>query len=415
MKLKSIRYTNYRGLKTGEISFDDHLTVIVGKNGAGKSSVLSAANIAMSWIVARLKSDKTNGFYIEEDSITNGQMHAQLEADFDVLSSTISIPNKAKKGIQKKFSLCIDAVKEYATAKRNEFEQKNFRTSIPIMVYYGVKRAVIDIPLRINRHDYSLWDAYKDCFNGAANFRDFFCWFRNQEDIENEYKASKRNDDGKSYTRDLDAFRNALKIFMPEYKDIHVRRSPLRMQVSKHGETLDVNQLSDGEKIYLALIGDLCHRLALANPTLADPLQGEGIVLIDEIDLHLHPEWQGSFAARLTEVFPNIQFVITTHSPHVINRVEASAIRILTGADVKDADYSFGLPSEVILKDVMGLTNDQPEKVEKLIARIYEVLQQNNLAEVKPAITELENLAPGHPELTRMYKLAERLERRSAQ
>ena len=107
--------------------------------------------------------------------------------------------------------------------------------------------------------------------------------------------------------------------------------------------------------------------------------------------------------------------VITTHSPHVINRVEASAIRILTGADVKDADYSFGLPSEVILKDVMGLTNDQPEKVEKLIARIYEVLQQNNLAEVKPAITELENLAPGHPELTRLYKLAERLERRSAQ
>ena len=88
-----------------------------------------------------------------------------------------------------------DAVKEYTAAKRNEFEEKNFRTSIPVMVYYGVKRAVIDIPLRINRHDYSLWDAYKDCFNGAANFRDFFCWFRNQEDIENEYKASERNDD----------------------------------------------------------------------------------------------------------------------------------------------------------------------------------------------------------------------------
>ena len=415
MKLKSIRYTNFRGLKTGEVSFDDHLTVIVGKNGAGKSSVLSAANIVMSWIVARLKSDKANGFYIEEDSITNGQMHAQLEADFDMLSSIITIPNKAKKGIQKKFSLSIDAVKEYAVAKRNEFELKNFRTSIPVMVYYGVKRAVIDIPLRINRHDYFLLDAYKDCFNGAANFRDFFCWFRNQEDIENEYKASERNDDGKLYTRDLDAFRNALKIFMPEYEDIHVRRSPLRMQVRKHGETLDVNQLSDGEKIYLALIGDLCHRLALANPTMANPLQGEGIVLIDEIDLHLHPEWQGSFAARLTEVFPNIQFVLTTHSPHVINRVEASAIRILTGADVKDADYSFGLPSEVILKDVMGLTNDQPEMVEKLIGRIYEVLQQNNLAEVKQAITELETLAPGHPELSRLYKLAERLERRRTQ
>ena len=138
-------------------------------------------------------------------------------------------------------------------------------------------------------------------------------------------------------------------------------------------------------------------------------------MLIDEIDLHLHPEWQGSFAARLTEVFPNIQFVITTHSPHVINRVEASAIRILTGTDIKDADYSFGLPSEVILKDVMGLTNDQPEMVEKLIARIYEAMQQNNLPMVKSAIIELETLTPGHPELSRLYKLAERLERRRTQ
>ena len=415
MKLRGIKYINYRGLKTGEISFDDHLTVIVGKNGAGKSSVLSAVTIAMSWIVARLKSDKANGFYIEEDSITNGEMHAQLEVDFDVLSSPITIPNKAKKGIQKKFTLCIDAVKEYAAVKRREFEQKNFLTSVPVMVYYGVKRAVVDIPLRINRHDYSLWDAYKDCFNGAANFRDFFCWFRNQEDIENEYKASERHEDAKSYTRDLDAFRNAMKIFMPEYEGIHVRRSPLRMQVSKNGETLDVNQLSDGEKIYLALIGDLCHRLALANPTLDNPLLGEGIVLIDEVDLHLHPEWQGSFAAHLTEVFPNLQFVVTTHSPHVINRVEASAIRILAGADVKDADYSFGLPSEIILKDVMGLTNDQPEKVETLIARIYDALQQNNLIEVRQTINELETMSPGHPELSRLYKLAERMERRSVQ
>lgn len=113
----------------------------------------------------------------------------------------------------------------------------------------------------------------------------------------------------------LEAVREALRQFLPEFDNLTVRRNPLRMEVEKNGERLTVNQLSDGEKCLIALIGDLARRLAIANPVLRNPLDGEGVVLIDEIDLHLHPKWQRLVVPKLRTVFPNCQFVISTHSP----------------------------------------------------------------------------------------------------
>lgn len=81
---------------------------------------------------------------------------------------------------------------------------------------------------------------------------------------------------------------------------------------------LDVLQLSDGEKCTLALFGDIARRLAIANPSLDDPLQGDGVVLIDELELHMHTSWQRKVISMLKKTFPNIQFIITTHSPQIL-------------------------------------------------------------------------------------------------
>lgn len=410
MRIENIKYVNYRGLETGELSFEKDLTVIIGKNGAGKTSVLSAISIALSWIIARLRSEKQNGQYIDIDSITNPHLHSMIEYKFDEFSGTIAIPNKLKLGISKKFSLSIEPLKEYVSRKRFEFEERNFKTSVPTFVYYGVKRAVVDIPLRIRGKEYTLLDTYKDCLNGAANFRDFFTWFRNQEDLENELRLHSNSTLNK-YTRELDTFRKALSIFLPEYKDIKVRRSPLRMEVTKQGKRVYINQLSDGEKTYLALIGDLCHRLVLANPTIPDPLQGEGIVLIDEIDLHLHPEWQGDFATKLNKVFPNIQFIITTHSPHVISRIEPNKIRILSSNGISDAEYSYGMPISIILEDIMGLSSQMPEDVMATIKNIQDSLNAMDINAAKSGIETLRTLVPEHPELVRFSKIIERYKR----
>ena len=414
MRIEKIKYTNYRGLKTGELSFEKDITLIIGKNGVGKTSILSAIAIALSWIISRLKSEKQNGQYIDTDSISNGYMHSNIEFKFDDFESPITIPNKSKQGISKRFSLNIDPLKSYTTQKRADFEKHKFKVSVPTFVYYGVKRAVVDIPLRIRNKEYTLLDTYKECLNGAANFRDFFTWFRNQEDIENELKTY-CSTLSPEHSRELDTFRKALSIFMPDYKGIKVRRSPLRMEIWKNNEITYVNQLSDGEKTYLALIGDLCHRLVLANPTLTNPLEGEGIVLIDEIDLHLHPEWQGDFATKLNKVFPNIQFIITTHSPHVINRVPANNIRILNQGMVESPDYSYGMPINVVLEDIMELSAQEPDDVRLILEKIQHAIDNMDTTNAENYCNELYKLTPEHPELVRFTKIIERYKRRNSQ
>ena len=126
---------------------------------------------------------------------------------------------------------------------------------------------------------------------------------------------------------ELAAVRRALSRFLPEFSDWKIRRTPLRMEVKKDGEALSVDQLSDGEKCMIALVGDLARRLVIANPEQEDPLLGNGIVLVDEIELHLHPEWQKSVLPRLLQTFPNVQFVVTTHSPLVLAQLNSLLYR----------------------------------------------------------------------------------------
>ncbi|MFA0173138.1 AAA family ATPase, partial [Vibrio splendidus] len=101
-----------------------------------------------------------------------------------------------------------------------------------------------------------------------------------------------------SKDRQLTAVRSAIYKFMPEFSNLRVRRKPrLHMSIDKNGQSLNVAQLSQGEKSLMALIGDIARRLAVMNPSLENPLMGDGIVLIDEVDMHLHPKWQRTLIA----------------------------------------------------------------------------------------------------------------------
>lgn len=403
MKIRDLEFINFKQFVDAGIKFNPQLTVLSGRNGAGKSSVLQAVRIILSWLVARIRNENGQGQYIPQLSINNGEINGCIKASLGDDNFTV-IPNKAKPGLFKDYKFEIGGIKDISNSIRQRY-QKNQRTSIPVFAFYGVERAVLDIPLRIRMHEYSSFNAYDKCLEGAANFRSFFTWFRVCEDWENEQNA--RNNEGNSKIQHpgLKSFREALTKFMPEYTGIHVSRHPLEMRICKNEIWLNVEQLSDGEKIYLALIGDLCHRLSLANPE-GNPLDGEGIVLIDEIDLHLHPQWQSEIAQRLTMTFPNIQFIVTTHSPHVINNVPTESLRMISdNGDILTSDYSYGLPSEIIFKDIMGLKHDVPEKIDSLIKDFYKFISAGNLDSAGDEIARLEDIVPEYPELVRMRKI----------
>ncbi|EPL0838056.1 AAA family ATPase, partial [Klebsiella aerogenes] len=124
---------------------------------------------------------------------------------------------------------------------------------------------------------------------------------------------------------------NAILKFLPEFESINLvySETDFKLVLTKNGIELDAQQLSQGEKTILTLVGDLARRLSLLNPELQNPFEGKGIVLIDEIDLHLHPMWQQKIIERLLTTFPNVQFILSTHSPQVLSTVPARSIRIL--------------------------------------------------------------------------------------
>jgi len=181
---------------------------------------------------------------------------------------------------------------------------------------------------------------------------------------------------------------------MPNIGNLRVRRTPapLRLILTKNNKSLVINQLSDGEKCLLAMIGDLAKRLVIANPSLTNPLEGKGIVLIDEIELHLHPQWQREIIPKLQTIFPYCQFIITTHSPQVLSNVNRENIFILEDFKIiKNTPYSYGRDSNSILYDLMNVPK-RPEHTQKIIDQMFDLIEkedENSIKKAKDLLTQL--------------------------
>lgn len=278
----------------------------------------------------------------------------------------------------------------------------------PIAVYYTTDRAAYRLPKRLltgltqDQHA-----AYHGAlFNRQIDFREFMSRYRGwTESLARGEDQSGRN------RRTLRAIERALREFLPNFGDIHVELQPLRLLVSKHGQYLDLTQISDGERSLLAMMIDLCRRLVLANPELDDPLQGTGVVLIDEIELHLHPQWQREIVEKLRRTFPRIQFILTTHSPFVVQTLRQGELRLL-GESLDDetlqdpGEYANRGLEEVATK-VMGIEepNIVPRYTQMLDAarEYYQLLEtaqlgdDQQLIEIKARLDELVEPFPDEP------------------
>jgi predicted ATP-binding protein involved in virulence len=185
--------------------------------------------------------------------------------------------------------------------------------------------------------------------------------------------------------------------------------------VEKGGRSLFLEQLSDGERGLLALVFDLVRRLAIANPNSDNPIaDGVGLVLIDEIELHLHPKWQRDVLQRLRDIFKGCQFVVTTHSPLVLGEVPARCVRFLEFMDGKVTvtvpTEAYGMDANRILQEFMGAPV-RSRKVDAELSVLFELIDKEQFDEARAAIAALESkLGEDEPELTRASSLIRFLE-----
>jgi predicted ATP-binding protein involved in virulence len=251
--------------------------------------------------------------------------------------------------------------------------------------------------------------AYEKAFStGVNDFQDFFDWFKEEEDYENEIRLR----ENPNYRNPkLEIVRTAIEIFLERFStshfsDLRVVRSITdqnfslnqtsnqpSLTITKNNQSLKLEQLSDGEKMLLMLVTDLARRLAIANPNSDNnALLGQGIVLIDQIDLHLHPQWQRNVIPSLTQTFPNCQFIVTTHSPQVLSGVKKENVFILENSQlVKHTPYTYGKDSNSILYELMNV-KERPDEVQQQISKCFELIDNGCLEAAKLALQELSNL-----------------------
>jgi predicted ATP-binding protein involved in virulence len=422
MKIKSIKLINYRGAVSLNIDFHRQLNVFIGVNGAGKSTVLDSLAIMLSWLVNRLKNTNASGQQISETEINNGQWTAIIEIT-GVTEDSQEITWKIVKtrtgyihaGERSNFS----QLNEYTQQIQRQITEHQGQINLPLFVYYSVNRAVLDTPLKIKtKHQFDSLSAYENALTSGSDFRTFFEWFREREDLENEnrkYQYDLIKPEGFCFPDpQLEAVRETIERFLPDFTNLIVRRNPLRMEVTKKDKIVTVNQLSDGEKCLIAMLGDLARRMAIANPQNPYPLTGTGVIIIDEIDLHLHPQWQRFVVPKLLEVFPNCQFFISTHSPNIITHVQPESLHFMEqtemGIKFHPVQESYGKNVDRILEDLMGLETTRPQEIAEALKDIYEQISHNQLEAAKNKINDLRAKIQDDPELIKAEVIIRRKE-----
>ncbi|MCP3944508.1 MAG: AAA family ATPase [Desulfobacteraceae bacterium] len=421
MIIKKISLSNYRGARSLDLELNKTMNVFMGVNGAGKSTILDASAIMLSWFVSRLKHSGTSGRPITENDITNGTSTSSIELDCIDNGQRVAwkLVRRRKSYMKIKEKSDFSALNNHTKQMQSMIEERQENLNLPLCAYYPVNRSVLDIPLRIRKkHKFNLFASYDDALTSGANFRTFFEWFREREDLENENRKYKnalfKPDDFQFPDTQLETVRRALDEFLPEFNNLTVRRNPLRMEINKKGKTLSVAQLSDGEKCLIAIVGDLARRLAIANPKRKNPLEGRGIVIIDEIDLHLHPKWQRRIISTLGNVFINIQFIVSTHSPHVITHVQPEATYLLSMMDqgivfAKPLE-SYGKNVDRVLEDLMGLETTRPDVVNKLLTKLYETISDGKLDAARKQAAYLRDMIGEDSEIAKAMVLIKRHE-----
>lgn len=377
MKIAYLKIENFKSIRHFEFQPSRSVNVFAGINGAGKSSVLTAIRILLSWLTARLKSSKGRGINLNENDIHVDADYCFLKMELDngvawqLYKQRSTNRSKSDRKTELDLLMCFvnDKIEEYAASPQN--------TDFTLIDAYSVNRVVDQIPIRVRKkHMLGALDAMSTSLENSVNFHSFFLWFREREDIENENYRIKGD---LQLDRQLEAVRNAVKVVFPEYGDLHVTRNPMDFVISKGEHVFSFSQLSDGEKSYIALVADIARKLAMTHPALENPISADGIIIIDEIDLHLHPTWQCEVLQKLRVAFPSCQFFLSTHSPYVIsnisNMTDGDKLFSMQGGEaVLVGKNVYGQRAEQVLLDVFGMKTLRNAEVQAYIDDVWKLL-----------------------------------------
>jgi predicted ATP-binding protein involved in virulence len=413
MKITRLSIANLRAFEQAQFEFDPTFTLLVGVNGVGKTTVLETLRIGLSRLLPQFTASKSRPDAFDTEDIRVGELALTVDLDLEINDQAHSLlihkPRYQsvpyKDGVVREQTL---ATPDRVTVKPDFGKVAKALKAAkiqPIAVYFATRRSLVsDEKPKSGNASGGQAAAFADALKERPlRLAEFALWMHAQKVLSAEQPRLRLH---------LEALQLAAKRFLPNCSQLwaEVDEKP-RLMITKDGVDLDVRQLSDGERSLLALVLDLARRLSQANPGLDDPVRdGAGVALIDEIDLHLHPQWQRRVVGNLEETFPNCQFIATTHSPQVIGEVPHDKIQMIKDGKVYSPSRSFGIDSSRVLEEVME-TKSRNIDVEDSISRIAKLIGDGRADEARTAIEMLSHeIGEDDPEITRARTLLDFME-----
>ena len=421
MRIDRLSLTNFRGFASCEFELDPRFNLLVGDNATGKTTVLDALSIALdSWFLGMKGVEIAGGIDPDQVRVASHQygdrvsFEKQFPARIEALGTVVGEELLWSRELSREGGRTTTAEAKELVRVATEADRKvrdGETVVLPIICSYGTERLWFEsrhwkrakkegsAPLLPSR-----FDGYRDCNVFEIQETALLDWIRA------EVSASQQR---QSETTALSVIKQAIvhcvedatSIYYDErYKDVIVVMAQVGHQMFRY--------LSDGQRIMLTLVGDLVKRAVTLNPNLGNDVLNltPGVVMIDELDLHLHPRWQRRVIHDLKRTFPLIQFIATTHSPQLIGEALPQEIRILENGNVSTPPRSFGVDSSRILEEVMH-ASPRNEETKDLLARMAELIDREDLHGAKALLKEVEGkLGQDDPEVTGANTLISLLE-----
>jgi predicted ATP-binding protein involved in virulence len=400
MRIDTLTLRNFRGYEDKTLSFVPGVNLLIGPNASGKTTVLEGLSIALGSFFLGINGVDTRSIHSSDirlkafhvgDALTfEEQYPVDVSATGEVFGTQLTWSRSLSGKDNRTTTKDAWDIKMLAQDADADMRGGGHRV-LPLLRYYGNGRLWLEP--RETKKEASLTSkgltsrvmGYYLSLDPRCSPRDLMKWLYRQEMIFFKEKKSPAA---------LEQVKSAIANCVEGARKIDYDPNRSEMTIRFEGDKeLPFSALSDGQRGIAALVGDLAMRAAQLNPQLGThaPAETPGVVLIDEVDLYLHPKWQRSILKNLASIFPKLQFICTTHSPQVIGEIEPE--RIFNLAD-KRPDQSFGLDSNTILRDVMD-ADERDAEILDLLKRIDDLLAKDSYAEARSLIDAIRTRQKG--------------------
>lgn len=361
---------NFKGIEKMNLEFSSGVNLLIGNNGVGKTTVLEALALSIQTYFSRMndiakKSIKKDDVHFTSNLVGDASQH-RVYSNPTVIKSEINLggleySSEISREDETNATRTKYTGKEFAAAGRDLLNSQE--AILPVICYFSTSRVVDTQKVSTNAVGKNKLNdrrcGYIDCLNATLDRKALTDWTFKMAMA--EYKKG-------TAVAEYEAFKKAVGIFMQKMNDleeiplVEYTRDFEDITYAEDGKTMLVNYLSAGYQSLLWMLMEISFRIALLNPELSDYSQAEGIVLIDEIDVHLHPRWQWKILDALHSSFPKVQFIAATHSPIIISSfkdakllsIGENGVEELSGAYAYSIDDvveykqgSFGIPQEL--------------------------------------------------------------------